>query len=219
MGRDGSRRGSAHPPGHPTRVFLARKAGSARSIVARCVFPCAFPQVTESASGRQRRQQLIKRSQSAESCCRPGFSCRKSAFFLPGSPPSQPNGQIHASVSRETSVRPGRTHAEGSTEHATNAPRETASPSRARNERKAPPARERAAGMPLARRRKRQPPQSAKRGRKSSRKGWDPANHCDEVYPGGKGDDQKKGWGPDQPHRHTATPLRRHRKRTIGWYA
>ena len=195
MGRDGSRRGSAHPPGHPTRVFLARKAGSARSIVARCVFPCAFSQVTESASGRQRLQQLIERSENAESCCRPGFSCQKSAFFLPGSPPSQPNGQIHTNVSRETSVRPGRTHAEGSAEHATNAPREAASPSEARNERKAPPARERAAGMPLARRRKRQPPQSAKRGRKSRRKGWDPANHCDEVYPGGKGDDQKKGWG------------------------
>lgn len=50
------------------------------------------------------------------------------------------------------------------------------------------------------------PPQSAKRGRKSSRKGWDPANHCDGVYPGGKGDDQKKGWGLTS---HTATPPRR----------
>lgn len=207
MGRDGSRRGSAHPPGHPTRVFLARKAGSARSIVARCVFPCAFPQVTESASGRQRRQQLIKRSQSAESCCRPGFSCRKSAFFLPGSPPSQPNGQIHASVSRETSVRPGRTHAEGSTEHATNAPREAASPSRARNERKAPPARERAAGMPLARRRKRPPPQSARRGKRSSRQGWDLANHCDGAYPGGKGTTRRKDGG--LTSRTVAPPRRR----------
>ena len=173
MGRDGSRRGSAHPPGHPTRVFLARKAGSARSLVARCVFPCAFPQVTESASGRQRRQQLIKRSQSAESCCRPGFSCRKSAFFLPGSPPSQPNGQIHASVSRETSVRPGRTHAEGSTEHATNAPREAASPSSPRNARTARPARERAAGTPLARRRKRQPPPRRARGEEKGVAGRD----------------------------------------------
>ncbi len=68
-----------------------------------------------------------------------------------------------------------------------------------------------AAGMPLARRRERPPPpQSAKRGRRSSRKGWDPANHRDGVYPGGKGDDQKKGWGPDQPHRRTVTPPRRH---------
>lgn len=191
MGRDGSRRGPAHPPGHPTRVFLARKAGSARSIVARCVFPCAFSQVTESASGRQHRQQLIKRSQSAESCCRPGFSCQKSAFFLPGPPPSQPNGQIHTNVSRETSVRPGRTHAEGSTEHATNAPQEAASPSEARNERKAPP---RATN-----------PSEARNEEKgvAGRDGIRPITATGSIR-AGKGTARRKDGGPDQPRRRHA---------------
>ena len=51
------------------------------------------------------------------------------------------------------------------------------------------------------------PPQSARRGKRSSRQGWDLANHCDGAYPGGKGTTRRKDGG--LTSRTVAPPRRR----------